>query len=64
MPIDVGTFSTEVTAADGDLPLSAAQVDKLVQAVLKRLEEKQRGDARRQDATRIRAQAAPRPGGR
>lgn len=62
MPIDVGTFSTEVSVADGDLPLSAAQVERLIQAVLRRLEQQQRDQSRRQEATAIRPQAAPRPG--
>lgn len=64
MPIEVGTFSTEVTVADGDLPLSPAQVDRLVQAVLRRLEEKERADHLRKEATAIRSGATPRPGGR
>jgi hypothetical protein len=64
VPIDVGTFSTEVAAADGEMPLSPAQVEWLVQAVLRRLEEKRREEKLRQEATTIRAQAAPRPGRR
>jgi hypothetical protein len=61
VPIDVGTLSTEVTVADGDLPLSAAQVEHLVQAVLRRLEERQRDQRHRQEATALRPQAAPGP---
>jgi len=61
MPIDVGKFTTEVTVADGELPLSPAQVEKLVQAVLRRLGEKQRADQQGREANEIRAHALPRP---
>lgn len=59
MPIDVGKFTTDVTVADGDLPLSPAQVEKLVQVVLRRLQEKLRADEQSRAATAIRARAAP-----
>jgi hypothetical protein len=61
MPIDVGRFTTEVTIADGDLPLSPAQTEKLVQLVLCRLQEKQRAEKQARESTALRAQAAPRP---
>lgn len=61
MPIDVGKFTTEVTVADGELPLSPAQVEKLVQVVLRRLQEKLRAEEQTRDATTVRASAAPRP---
>ena len=41
MPIDVGKFTTEVTAIDGELPLSPTQMETLVQAVVRRIEEAQ-----------------------
>ena len=59
MPIEVGKFTTEVTALDGDLPLTPAQTEKLVQLVLRRLEEKQREQQLGREATTIRRQAAP-----
>lgn len=59
MPIDVGKFTTEVTVADGDLPLSPAQVEKLVQVVLSRLHDKLRADAQSREATAVRTRAAP-----
>jgi hypothetical protein len=59
MPVDIGKVTTEVVVADGDLPLSAAQLEKLVQFVLRRLEEKRRAEQLTRDATTIRAQAAP-----
>jgi hypothetical protein len=59
VPIEVGRFTTEVTALEGDLPLTAAQTEKLVQLVLRRLEEKQREQQLAREATVIRRQAAP-----
>jgi hypothetical protein len=61
MPIDVGKFTTEVTVAEGDLPLSSAQIEKLVQILMRRLEEKKRADEQSRDATAIRAHAVPPP---
>lgn len=63
MPIDVGQFSTEVTAVDGDVPLSPTQVEKLVELVVRRLEQRQRDQQSSREATTIRRQAAaPRHG--
>lgn len=59
MPIDVGRITTEVTIADGDLPLSAAQVEKLVQAVLRKLQVLQRGEEQTRNATALRGRALP-----
>jgi hypothetical protein len=59
VPIEVGRFTTDVTVADGDLPLSPAQLEKLVQLVARRVEEKQRDQARSREATAIRGQASP-----
>jgi hypothetical protein len=61
MPVEVGTFTTEVTVADGDLPLSGAQLEQLVRLVLRRVEEKQRAEKQTHDASAVRASAAPRP---
>lgn len=58
MPIDVGQFTTDVTVADGDLPLSAAQLEKLVQLVAQRVEDRQRSQERNRAATAIRGHAA------
>jgi hypothetical protein len=59
MPVDVGKFTTEVTAVDGDLPLSSAQLESLVQAVVRRLEERRRAAESGREATSIRRSAAP-----
>jgi hypothetical protein len=59
MPIEVGRFTTEVTVADGDLPLTPAQVEKLIQMVIRRVEDRQKEHSRVRDLTAIRSQAAP-----
>jgi len=59
VPIDVGRFTTEVTVADGDLPLSTAQIEKLIQLVVRRMEERQRDQERANSATAIRGNAVP-----
>ena len=61
MPIDVGKMTTEVIVAEGDLPLSSAQIEKLIQLVLRRMQDKQRADEQTREATAIRSQALPRP---
>ncbi len=41
MPVHVEEMNSEVAIFDGDLPLSPAQIDKLVKIILQRLEQKQ-----------------------
>ncbi len=53
MPVHVEEMNSEVTAYDGDLPLSPAQIDKLVNIILQRLEQKQGHDRRTREATRL-----------
>ncbi len=59
MPIHVGQMTTEVTALDGELPLSAAQVEALVQLLLERIEQREKEKAQARDATSVRGQATP-----
>jgi hypothetical protein len=58
MPVFVEEMTSEVAVAEGELPLSPAQVEKLVQLVLKRLADKQQEDRRMREATALRRQAA------
>ena len=57
MPVHIENLETDATLATGDLPLSAAQVEKLVQFVLKRLQEQQRDEKRSRAATILRSGA-------
>jgi hypothetical protein len=63
VPIDVARFTTEVTVADGDMPLTPAQIEKLVALVARRVEERQRDRDRSREANAIRPQAAVPPRG-
>lgn len=59
MPVHVEEMTSEVTVAEGELPLTPAQVEKLVRLVMSRLAEKEREAERAGEATRLRRQSAP-----
>ena len=59
MPVHVEEMTSDVTVFEGDLPLTRDQVDKLVQLVLQRLQEKQREAEQTREATALRREAAP-----
>jgi hypothetical protein len=59
MPVHVEEMTSEVAVFEGDLPLSEAQLDKLVKLVLQRLTEKQREAKQIREATVLRREAAP-----
>ncbi len=59
MPVHIEEMSSDVTVLDGDLPLSEAQLNKLVQRVLKALHDKQRESQQSREATTLRREAAP-----
>jgi hypothetical protein len=59
MPVHVEEMTSEVIVFEGDLPLTDAQVDKLVQLVLKRLAEKEREAKNVREATALRRHVAP-----
>ena len=60
MPVHVENLSTNVEAFEGELPLSRAQLERLVELVIARLEEKQRTERARQESSEIRGEATPR----
>lgn len=59
MPVHIDTLETDVTVAAGDLPLSDAQIEKLVQLVLRRLQENERRQRMSREATQLRSRATP-----
>jgi hypothetical protein len=61
MPVQVETMTSEVAATAGDIPLSDAQLERLVALVMQRLAAKQQGTRAQKDATQLRPTAAPRP---
>jgi hypothetical protein len=60
MPVHVERITTDLTIVDGELPLSQAQLDKLVALVLARLDREQRLAEQRREATIIRRSTIPR----
>lgn len=54
MPVHVDEMTTEVDAFEGDMPLSQEQLNKLVEMVLQRVEDKQREQDFLQESTQIR----------
>jgi hypothetical protein len=58
MPFHIEEMNTEVTIIDGDLPLTEAQVEKLVQLVIRRLESKSREARLSHEATTINGRVA------
>jgi hypothetical protein len=61
MPIHIEEMTSEVVVMDADLPLTPAQLDKLVRLVLRRLEEKERATRQTREATQPRRELAPSP---
>ena len=59
MPIHIEQMTSNVTALHGDLPLTEAQIEKLVKLIMKRLEENQHSKKQNQEATKIRRSVIP-----
>ncbi len=55
MPVHVEEMSSEVSVSDADLPLSEAQIDKLVKIIMKRMERREQEARLSDEATTIRA---------
>lgn len=59
MAFHIEQVTANVTAMDGELPLSTAQLDKLVDLIAKRLEDKGRDKALSHEASAIQRHVAP-----
>jgi hypothetical protein len=59
MPVHIEEMTSEISVVEGELPLSGSQIENLVRLVISRLAEHQRDEQRRNEATKIRSQAAP-----
>ena len=59
MPVHIEEMSSEVTVLNGDNPLTEAQMEQLARIVMRRIEEKQRGEKLRSAAAAIGTGAAP-----
>ncbi len=54
MPVHVEEMTTEVDAFDSDMPLSREQLERLVEMVCERIEQKQRERDYQQQSTQVR----------
>jgi hypothetical protein len=60
MPVHIGEIKSEVSVAgQHQLPLNSRQLDQLVELVIKRLAEKQRGVKLSREATELSREATP-----
>lgn len=59
MPIHIDEMQSDVSVFDGDLPLSDAQVERLVELVMRRLERKRRERELDREATTIHRSSLP-----
>lgn len=59
MAVHIDEMSSDVTVFDGELPLSPAQLERLIQIVLQRLDQREYAKRQHHEATRLRSQAAP-----
>ena len=59
MPFHIEQVTSEVTVLDGDLPLTDAQLEKLVRLIMRRLDDKTRDAALSHEASAIRRHVAP-----
>jgi|WetSurMetagenome_2_1015567.scaffolds.fasta_scaffold736187_2 hypothetical protein len=59
MPVHIEEMNVDMQVSDGELPLSEAQIERLIKLVLARLERNQRNKEGVREATSLRVQAAP-----
>ena len=59
MPVHVDEITSDIAVVGGDLPLSPAQLERLVSLVIKRLKEKEHAARLSREARHIGQEAAP-----
>lgn len=59
MAVHIERMTSEIAVQEGELSLSAAQVDKLVALVISKLEDRAREALRARSATKLRKHASP-----
>lgn len=57
MPVHIENMTSEVTVLDGDFPLNEAQIEKLVQLIMQRMEAHQQAQQYQREATTLRRQS-------
>ena len=59
MPVQIDRLESDVTVMDGDMPFSERQMERLVEMVCKRLEQKKREQERAEESTTLTPSARP-----
>lgn len=59
MPVQIGELESDMTVMDGDMPFSERQLERLVEMVCKRLEQKKREREQVNDSTTLTPSARP-----
>jgi hypothetical protein len=62
MAVHIERMTSDIAVQEGELSLTAAQVDKLVSLVISKLEERAREAQRSREATKLRGHVTHRPG--
>lgn len=59
MPVHIQQLTSEVLPLEADLPLSAEQIERLIQLILRRLEQQQRSEQQQREAVALRTGSLP-----
>ena len=59
MPVQIGEMDSDVTVTDGDMPFNERQMERLVEMVCKRLEQKKRQQEQVRESTTLTRSNAP-----
>lgn len=59
MPVHVGKITSEVTVIDGDMPLTEAQIEKLVRLVMKKMQERAQQTQASEEERKLRRASLP-----
>ena len=59
MSVQIGEMDSDVTVTDGEMPFNERQMERLVEMVCKRLEQKKREQEQVRESTTLTQSAAP-----
>ena len=59
MPVHINEMTSEVGILDGELPLTEQQMERIIQIVFERLEQRERESRRASEETGFRSSMAP-----
>jgi predicted AAA+ superfamily ATPase len=58
MPVHIEEMTSEITIVEGELPMTPAQIERLVKLVMKRIADKQKEEEKSHAATKLKRQAS------